>query len=72
MVVETCLSWKLQLCADGLESAYFVHPVELGLVQLKALFAQAAPEAWGHAVVNMSQNPARPHVKSTSVMNKGG
>lgn len=35
-----------------------------------ALFAQAAHEAWGHAV-DTSKKPARPDVKSTSVMNKG-
>ncbi|MEU1450501.1 hypothetical protein [Streptomyces mirabilis] len=56
----------------GIESPHFAHPVELGLVQMTALFAQAAHEACGHAVVNMSHKPARPDVKSTSIMNKGG
>ncbi|MER6378265.1 hypothetical protein ACFY1B_42620 [Streptomyces mirabilis] len=72
MIVGIFLSWKRSSVLTGLESAHFAHPVELGLVQTTALFAQPAHEACGHAVVNMSQKPASPDVKSTSVMNKGG
>lgn len=41
MVVGICLSWKLQRCVGGLESAHFGHPVGLGPVRTTALFAQA-------------------------------
>ncbi|SEO55608.1 NmrA family NAD(P)-binding protein [Actinacidiphila rubida] len=44
---------------SGVRSAYFVYPVEMGLVQATSLFALAAAEAGVEGVVNMSQMPAR-------------
>jgi len=51
----------------GVRSAYFVYPVELGLVQATALFALAAQEAGVEGVVNMSQMPARRDAASNAM-----
>jgi NAD(P)H dehydrogenase (quinone) len=45
---------------EGVRSAYFVFPIQPGILQGTAYFAQAAKEAGVEAVVNMSQAPARP------------
>ncbi|MFD6444843.1 NmrA family NAD(P)-binding protein [Promicromonospora sp. NPDC060204] len=44
---------------NGVDGAYLVYPVAAGLIEVTALFAQAAVEAGVGAVVNMSQMPAR-------------
>ncbi|UCI17899.1 NmrA family NAD(P)-binding protein [Mesorhizobium sp. B2-1-8] len=41
------------------DAAYFVYPIEPGLIQATAYFAQAAKEASVKAIVNMSQKSAR-------------
>src|SRR5271156_2725413 len=50
----------------GVSAAYFNYPVAPGLVEATANFAQAASEAGVHAVVNMSQIPARREAKSNA------
>ena len=50
----------------GVTAAYFNYPIAPGLVQATATFAQAASEAGVHAVVNMSQIPARREAKSNA------
>jgi NAD(P)H dehydrogenase (quinone) len=50
----------------GVNAAYFVYPVAPGLVEATANFVQAASDAGVHAVVNMSQIPARREAKSNA------
>ncbi len=50
----------------GVSAAYFNYPVAPGLVEATANFVQAASEAGVHAVVNMSQIPARREAKSNA------
>ena len=49
---------------EGVRTAYFVFPIEPGILQGTAYFAQAAKEAGLEAVVNMSQATARRVAKS--------
>ena len=49
---------------EGVRSAYFVFPIEPGILQGTAYFAQAAKESGVEAVVNMSQATARRIAKS--------
>jgi NAD(P)H dehydrogenase (quinone) len=50
----------------GVTAAYFNYPVAPGLVEATANFVQAASDAGVHAVVNMSQMPARREAKSNA------
>ena len=50
----------------NVDRAYFVYPIQPGLVQATAQFAQAAREAAIEAIVNMSQVSARSDAKSHS------
>src|SRR3984893_13966276 len=50
----------------GVSAAYFNYPVAPGLVEATANFVQAASEAGVHAVVNMSQIPARREATSNA------
>jgi NAD(P)H dehydrogenase (quinone) len=50
----------------GVSAAYSNCPVAPGLVEATASFAQEASEAGVHAVVNMSQIPARREAKSNA------
>lgn len=50
----------------GVNRAYFVYPIQPGLVQATAQFAQAAKEAAVEAIVNMSQVSARGDATSHS------
>jgi NAD(P)H dehydrogenase (quinone) len=49
---------------DGISAAYFVYPIEPGVVDATAYFSQAAKEAGVGAIVNMSQISARRDAKS--------
>ena len=49
---------------EGVRSAYFVFPIEPGILQGTTYFTQAAKEAGVEAVVNMSQATARWVAKS--------
>ncbi len=49
---------------EGVNAAYFVYPIDPGLIDATAYFAQAAREADVAAVVNMSQISARRESKS--------
>lgn len=49
---------------EDIGSAYFVFPIEPGILQSTAYFAQAAKEAGVEGVVNMSQATARREAKS--------
>jgi NAD(P)H dehydrogenase (quinone) len=51
---------------EGIHSAYFVFPIEPGILQATSYFAQAAKEAGVKAIVNMSQASARRVAKSHS------
>ncbi|TQL56203.1 uncharacterized protein YbjT (DUF2867 family), partial [Subtercola boreus] len=44
---------------DGVSAAYFVYPVQPGLIDATAYFAQAATETGVQAIVNLSQRTAR-------------
>ena len=50
----------------GVRAAYFVYPIESGLIDATCIFAQAATEAGVEAVVNMSQISARREAKSNA------
>ena len=50
---------SIRAALNGIEAAYFVFPIEPGLIQATAYFAQAAKEAGVKAIVNMSQKSAR-------------
>lgn len=49
--------------------AYFVYPLEIGLIDATALFVQAAKEASVGAIVNMSQISARREARSHAARN---
>jgi uncharacterized protein YbjT (DUF2867 family) len=51
---------------EDVDRAYFVYPIQPGLVQATAQFAQAAIEAGVEAIVNMSQISARRDAASHS------
>jgi NAD(P)H dehydrogenase (quinone) len=50
----------------GVRAAYFVYPIEPGLIDATCIFAQAATEAGVAAVVNMSQISARREATSNA------
>ncbi len=50
---------SIRAALNGVEAAYFVYPIEPGLIQATAYFAQATKEAGVKAIVNMSQKSAR-------------
>lgn len=45
--------------ADGVRAAYFVYPIDTGLLEATTTFAEAAEDAGVEAIVNMSQISAR-------------
>lgn len=51
---------------NGVDAAYFCYPIEPGLVEAAAYFAQAARENGVGAIVNMSQISARREAKSNA------
>src|SRR5215831_16712210 len=51
---------------EDVDRAYFVYPIQPGLVQATAQFAQSAKEAGVEAIVNMSQISARREATSYS------
>ena len=55
---------SVRAALEGIRSAYYVFPIEPGILQSTAYFAQAAQEAGVEAVVNMSQATARRIAKS--------
>ena len=55
---------SVRAALEGVRAAYFVFPLEPGILQGTAYFAQAAKEAGLEAVVNMSQVTARRVAKS--------
>ncbi len=55
---------SVRAALEGIRSAYFVFPIEPGILQGTAYFAQAAKEAGVQAIVNMSQATARRIAKS--------
>ena len=55
---------SVRAALEGIRAAYFVFPIEPGILQGTAYFAQAAKEARVEAVVNMSQATARRIAKS--------
>ena len=55
---------SVRAALEGIRSAYFVFPIEPGILQGTAYFAQAAQEAAVEAIVNMSQATARRIAKS--------
>ncbi|MDF5733910.1 MAG: NAD(P)H-binding protein [Rhizonema sp. PD38] len=50
----------------NIDTAYFCYPIEPGLVEATAYFAQGAREAGVKAIVNMSQISARREAKSNA------
>ena len=55
---------QVQEALEGISAAYFVFPIEPGLIDATAYFSQAAKEAGVGAIVNMSQISARKDSKS--------
>jgi len=55
---------QVRQALDSIQSAYFVYPIQPGLLDATAYFAQSAKEAGVQAVVNMSQVSARREAKS--------
>jgi uncharacterized protein YbjT (DUF2867 family) len=55
---------SVRTAVEGVRSAYFVFPIEPGILQGTAYFAQAAEEAGVESIVNMSQASARRIAKS--------
>lgn len=55
---------SVRAAVEGIRSAYYVFPIEPGILQGTAYFAQAAKEAGVEAIVNMSQASARRIAKS--------
>jgi uncharacterized protein YbjT (DUF2867 family) len=53
----------------GIGAAYFIYPIQPGLIDATAYFAQAACEAGVSAIVNMSQISARAEAKSHAALN---
>src|SRR5271154_2651945 len=54
---------------SGVQRAYFVYPIRLGILEATAYFAQAAKEAGIDGMVNMSQVSAREDSKSHAAAN---
>jgi NAD(P)H dehydrogenase (quinone) len=54
---------------EGIQAAYFVYPIEPGLIEATVFFAQAAKEAGVKSIVNMSQISARSDSKSHAARN---
>ena len=55
---------SVRAALSGVQRAYFCYPINPGLVQATAQFAQAAKEAGVEVIVNMSQISARGDAKS--------
>ena len=55
---------SVRAALQGVSAAYFVYPIEPGLIEATAYFAQAAKEAGVQAIVNMSQISARSEASS--------
>jgi NAD(P)H dehydrogenase (quinone) len=55
---------RIRAALEGIRSAYFLHPIQPGIIGASATFAQAAKEAGVSAIVNMSQISARRESKS--------
>jgi uncharacterized protein YbjT (DUF2867 family) len=53
---------------DGVQRAYFVYPLDPGIMQATVQFAQAAREARIEFIVNMSQKSARREAKSDAAL----
>lgn len=49
---------SIRAAMEGVDAAYFVYPVQPGLIQATVNFAQAAKEAGISAIVNLSQRSA--------------
>lgn len=49
----------IRAAMEGINAAYFLHPIAPGIISAAAYFAQAAKEAGVTAIVNMSQISAR-------------
>jgi uncharacterized protein YbjT (DUF2867 family) len=59
----------VRAAVEGIESAYFIFPIEPGILQATAYFAQSAQEAGVKAIVNMSQASARRAAQSHAARN---
>lgn len=60
---------QVRAALDGVTGAYFVYPIQPGLIDATAFFAQAAKEAGVEAIVNMSQISARRDAVSHAARN---
>src|SRR6266404_7547095 len=62
---------SVRAALNGVQRAYFCYPINPGLVQATAQFAQAAKEAGVEAIVNMSQKSARSDATSNAARQQG-
>jgi len=60
---------SVRAALEGTRSAYFVFPIEPGILEGTAYFAQAAKEAGVEVIVNMSQASARREATSHAAQN---
>jgi uncharacterized protein YbjT (DUF2867 family) len=69
LVVGDLLDFRaVRRAFEGIARAYFVYPMRPGLLQASAQFAQAALEAKGEFIVNMSQRTSRADAQSDSAI----
>ena len=59
----------IRVAMDGVQRAYFVYPLEEGLVEAAVIFAQAAKEQKLEVIVNMSHKQSRPAARSKATQN---
>ncbi|WP_446744800.1 NmrA family NAD(P)-binding protein [Silvibacterium acidisoli] len=60
---------SVRAALEGVTAAYFVYPIEDGLLKAAPIFAQAARESGLKTLVNMSQVSARREAKSHAAFN---
>ena len=60
---------SVRAALKGVTAAYFVYPIEPGLIEATAFFAQAAKESGVTAIVNMSQISAKSEASSRGARN---
>src|SRR5499425_2624772 len=57
---------SVRAALNGVQRAYFCYPINPGIVQATAQFAQAAKEAGVEVIINMSQKSARSDATSNA------
>lgn len=71
---QICIADMLNLpsmrkAMEGVEGAYFVYPLAIGVVEAAIVFAQAAKETGVGHIVNLSHKQATPDARSQATLN---